>query len=107
MRAVLGAALRAHDAVVAFLADPRDLSRRDHLDVEALRLLHEPLAEIAAGESRGKARVIVEPLSERGLAAERGSLEHERRHAFARRVERRRESRGTAADHDEVVEAVL
>src|SRR6185503_19499644 len=36
VRAVLRAALGAHDAVVSLLRDARDLGRRDHLDVEAL-----------------------------------------------------------------------
>ena len=67
-----------------------DRYRRDEFHAVTTDLGHEPVGELAAGDAIGKSRVVVDPVADPGLAAERAGLHHHGVDAFPGGVDRGR-----------------
>ena len=87
--------------------DALDAHGAEQLDLVATRLGDESLGQISAADAVGEPRVVVDALGDAGLAAEPAALDDHRVDALSRRVDRRREPGGAAADDREVVAGAL
>ena len=63
----------------------------------------EPAPELVARDSAWKTEIVLDARGGPCLAARRLALDHERAETFRCAVDRRRETRGSAADDDDVV----
>ena len=104
-RAIFIAIGRRHVLRFFLVAQAPDLLRLQQFDVEAPRLLRQPIGKFAAVDTVGEAREVIEPLGHTRLPAEAALLDHQHVEAFARRVQGRRQAGRPAADADQIVVA--
>src|SRR5918912_2877542 len=84
----------------------RGLAEPDDLGVEAARLPDRALGEVAPPKPRGEAEVVLDPRALPRLPSRGVALDDERREPFGGPVHGGGESRGAAADDDQVVRVV-
>jgi hypothetical protein len=96
-----------HDAAVAVLRlEARHLRRNRRLDPEFLRLGIGAGHQRHAADAGREAEIVLDPRRRAGLAAERAAIEHDRREAFGRRVDRRGKTGRPGADDRDVIEVI-
>ena len=81
-----------------FRGDVLHAHRAEQLDLVAPCLRDEALGKIRTADTVWEARIVVDALGDPSLAAETAALDHDSVDALARRVDRRREAGGAAAD---------
>ena len=75
-----------------------------HLGAEPLHLRHRPVGQVGAAEALGEAQVVLDRGARAGLATGSLPLDHDRAQPLGRRVDRRGQAGGTAADDAHVVQ---
>ena len=91
------------DQVIAVTRQAADRHRRQQLHPVPADLRHETVGQLAAGDALGEAGVVVDPVADGGLAAERAVLNHDGVDALPGRVDGRGQPGGSASDDDQVV----
>ena len=91
----------------AVLADGEHLSGGEHLRAQALRLGRRAPREVGAAEAGREPEVVLDPSTLSRLPARRMALDQERPQTLGRAIDRRRQTGGSAADDDEVIEREL
>lgn len=89
--------------VGAAAVDAVDRGRDQDLRAEFLRLDVGVGGELLAGDAGGEAEIVLDPHACPGLPAEGDGVEHDDRQPLRRRIDRRREAGGAAADDGDVV----
>ena len=78
-------------------------ARDEELRPEARGLLSRAAAQLVAGEPGGEAEIVLDARGSTGLSAARLAFDEQRAKTLRRAVDGARETRGTSADHDDVV----
>ena len=96
--------LEANDPGRTAHVEAGDLGREQHFGAEPPGLGGRPPGKVAAPDTGGEAKVVLDPRALARLASDRFSLNEDRAQAFGRPVDGGPQAGWPAPDHDDVVE---
>jgi len=101
--AILTAVCGGCAVIVIIAVDSGDILGLQQLDPESLGLFAQPLGKLSAGHTVMESRHVVQFLRAGGLAAKGGPLDNERIDGLPGRIQRRGQSGGPSAQHDQFI----
>src|SRR5436305_2438999 len=88
---------------VQIIANLDDVLGREQFDAEAFGLLDDAFGKLRAGDTFGKARVVVQPFGDTRLPSQAAALNNQHIKAVPRRVDGGSKSGGATTHDDQVV----